>query len=87
MSFKMLYFAAAVDYSKCAEERLPAPIKVRELFEVLEKRHPGIGEVLRRSMLTVNLEYVDMEDEDEGDEVMVIKEGDEVAVIPPVSAG
>jgi molybdopterin converting factor small subunit len=54
---------------------------LRSLHEKLETMFPGIREkVLQGSMLTVNLEYVD-------DLEMQIKEGDEVAVIPPVSSG
>jgi molybdopterin converting factor small subunit len=54
------------------------------LYESLEKKYPGITEkVLCGSMVTVNLEYVDLEEDSE----RVIKPGDEVAIIPPVSAG
>ena len=38
--------------------------------------------------MTVNLEYVDVVDgEGEGEGELVIKVGDEVAIIPPVSSG
>ncbi|KAI5842781.1 molybdopterin synthase small subunit CnxG [Tricharina praecox] len=87
MSFKMLYFAAAADYAKCAAELLPAPCTVKELFALLDKKYPGMADVLESSMLTVNLEYVDLLDEHGAQGATVIKEGDEVAVIPPVSAG
>lgn len=80
----MLYFAAATRYSKCDEELLPAPLRLGELYDSLEKKYKGITEkVLKGSMLTVNLEYVDPEIDGQ----MVIEEGDEVAIIPPVSAG
>jgi len=39
--------------------------------------------VLDSCALTVNLEYVDLDDLEEE----MIKEGDEVAIIPPVSSG
>lgn len=57
-----------------------------DLFGVLEKRYPGITKgVLDSCAVTVNLEYVDV-GEGEGGGV-VIRVGDEVAIIPPVSSG
>jgi molybdopterin converting factor small subunit len=85
MSFKMLYFAAAADHAGRAEELLPAPCRVADLFDALEKKYPGFAPVLAASLLTVNLEYVDPHDHREAERV--IGDGDEVAVIPPVSAG
>ena len=83
-TFKILYFAAATSYSQCDEELLPAPMRVGDLYAELDRRYPGIREkVLDGSMLTVNLEYVDVE----CDADMVIGEGFELAIIPPVSAG
>ena len=84
--FTVLYFAAVADYTARESEALPAPLALAKLFGALEERYPGVREGLLGSCLvTVNLEYVDVTAED-GDGV-VIKEGDEVAVIPPVSSG
>ena len=59
------------------------------LFAVLEKQYPGITKaVLDSCAVTVNLEYVDVEEEggvEEGG--VVVNVGDEVAIIPPVSSG
>jgi molybdopterin converting factor small subunit len=85
--FTLLYFAAASSYTKKTSENLPAPLPVARLFATLEERYPGIGKkVLDCCAVTVNLEYIDMDDggESSGD---IIKEGDEVAIIPPVSSG
>ena len=59
------------------------------LFGVLEKRYPGITKaVLDSCAVTVNLEYVDVEEEASGEEAgVVINVGDEAAIIPPVSSG
>ncbi|KAK0822266.1 hypothetical protein LTR03_018256, partial [Friedmanniomyces endolithicus] len=59
------------------------------LYNAVEKKYPGIQEkVLSSSALTVNLDYVDVEEESQKDEGgLVIQAGDEVAVIPPVSSG
>ncbi|CBX91435.1 similar to molybdopterin synthase small subunit CnxG [Plenodomus lingam JN3] len=89
--FSILYFAAASTFTGKSSEHLPAPVRARELFHVLEQRYPDFtGKVLGSCAVTVNLDYVDM-GEDEGDEAgdrdKMIVEGDEVAIIPPVSSG
>jgi molybdopterin converting factor small subunit len=82
--FTVLYFAAVADFTKKPHEILPAPLKAAELVSALEDRYPGIANKLLESCaFTVNLDYVDLEES--GD--TVIQEGDEVAVIPPVSSG
>jgi molybdopterin converting factor small subunit len=84
-TFKILYFAEARNYSKRDSEMLPAPLPLSNLFDTLEGKYPGIKEaVLTTSMVSVNLSYMDLEEEDAG---RVLVAGDEVAVIPPVSAG
>ena len=86
--FSILYFAAASTFTAKSNEHLPAPLKARDLFASLEERYPGIVEkVLSSCAVTVNLEYVDLDGDDGEQSELVIKEGDEVAVIPPVSSG
>lgn len=83
-TFKILYFSSATTHTKKDSEFLPAPLALGRLFDVLDKKYPGIrSRVLGSCMITINLEYVDFEDEP-GRE---LKEGDEVAIIPPVSSG
>lgn len=83
-SFRILYFAAANTITKKKEETFPAPLQLSHLYDTLEQKYPGIRDkVLNSSALTINLQYVDLE-ENAGD---VIKPGDEVAIIPPVSSG
>jgi molybdopterin synthase sulfur carrier subunit len=85
--FTLLYFAAASTYTAKATEHLPAPLEASNLFVKLEQLYPGIQEkVLSSCAVTVNLEYVDLDD-DETRRGLIIKEGDEVAIIPPVSSG
>lgn len=82
--FNILYFASAASFTRKPSENFPAPVPIKELFDFLEGKYPGIKKsVLSCCALTVNLEYVDVEDA----AGMVIKEGDEVGIIPPVSSG
>jgi molybdopterin converting factor small subunit len=88
--FTILYFGPAENHTSKAFEYLPAPLPISKLFNTLEEKYGGIkANLLESCLLTVNLEYVDMpEDEDENDESgVIIQEGDEVAIIPPVSSG
>jgi len=81
--FKLLYFASASSYTKKKSDMLLAPLKISDLFSELEKKYPGIkAKILESCAVTVNLEYVDLDESS-----IVIKEGDEVAIIPPVSSG
>lgn len=82
--FNILYFATAGSYTSKNVEALPAPLPLSKLFNTLEERYEGIrASVLDHSLVTINLTYVDLAD---GEEI-VIQEGDEVAIIPPVSSG
>ncbi|KAI6854450.1 hypothetical protein KC343_g16360 [Hortaea werneckii] len=87
--FTLLYFASATSYTRKQHDFLPAPLPVLELNDKLEKLYPGIVEkVLRSCAVTVNLDYVDLEEEaSKGEKGLVIQPGDEVAIIPPVSSG
>ena len=59
-------------------------MKLSDLFSELEKQYPGIkAKVLDSSAVTINLEYIDLEDAAD----ITIKQGDEVGIIPPVSSG
>ena len=85
--FNLLYFAAASAYTKKSSESIRAPLRASELFETLENLYPGIKDkVLSSCAVTVNLEYIDLDEADKSKEI-IFKEGDEVAIIPPVSSG
>ncbi|MCJ1259551.1 hypothetical protein MMC24_007389 [Lignoscripta atroalba] len=91
--FNMLYFASAASFTKKTSEHLPAPLEATKLFDILEKKYPGIRQrVLSSCAVTINLDYIDIEEDSEADGqkvpvALVIHEGDEVALIPPVSSG
>ena len=87
--FRLLYFASAASFTRKHSDTFPAPLAITELFGVLEKQYAGMTEtVLQSCAVTVNLEYVDVEEEGDKEKAgVVIQEGDEVAIIPPVSSG
>lgn len=94
--FSILYFASAASYTNKTSEDLKAPLPLVELFDELERKYPGMKEkVLSSCAVTVNLDYVDVEVEAsngiskgmQSSTTMIIREGDEVAIIPPVSSG
>ncbi|KAI5359658.1 Putative sulfur carrier ThiS/MoaD, Beta-grasp domain superfamily [Septoria linicola] len=87
--FTLLYFASSTSYTQKEHDFFPAPLLLSLLYEKLEEKYPGIKDkVLESSALTVNLDYVDVEEEKaKGDQCLTIQVGDEVAIIPPVSSG
>ncbi len=83
--FNVLYFAGASSLTGKDSESLPAPMSMGKLFAELESRYPGIkSRILDSCLVTINLEYVEVE---AGAEGQTIQELDEVAIIPPVSSG
>ncbi|OJJ66527.1 hypothetical protein ASPBRDRAFT_48823 [Aspergillus brasiliensis CBS 101740] len=85
-TFQIHYFASASSYTGKQTERLSAPLPLSQLFDTLESMYPGIREkVLTSCGVSLGDEYVDVEGG--GDDGTVIKAGDEVAIIPPVSSG
>ncbi|KAH8603083.1 hypothetical protein B0O99DRAFT_647823 [Bisporella sp. PMI_857] len=88
-SFTVLYFASATSYTSKDREFLPAPLPLSKLFKTLDGKYAGMkAKVLESCLITINLEYVDVpEDTIDNENEIIIKEGDEVAIIPPVSSG
>ena len=81
----MLYFASASSFTNTSSEPFSAPLSVSGLFSKLEEKYPEITDtILKSCALTINLEYIDLEDDLLE---IIIKAGDEVALIPPVSSG
>lgn len=85
-TFQIHYFASASSYTQRETEAFPAPVRLSQLFPLLEDKYPGIQEkVLNSCSVALGGEYVDPEEGDEKDRV--IAPGEEVAIIPPVSSG
>ncbi|KAI3320043.1 hypothetical protein HD806DRAFT_245163 [Xylariaceae sp. AK1471] len=85
--FNVLYFASANSFTSREYDTLPAPLSTSKFFDALEEKYSGIKDkILSSCLVTVNLNYVDVPNSDSED-ALVIQEGDEVAIIPPVSSG
>jgi len=86
--FTILYFASASSYTSQSSESLPAPLPISKLFDTLDRKYPGMNsKILESCLVTINLEYVDLQVTGSSEEGIIIEEGDEVAIIPPVSSG
>jgi molybdopterin converting factor subunit 1 len=80
MPVHVLYFAAARDAAGLARETLAeVPSTVGDLRLVLERARPALGRVLARSRLAVNQEFADDD--------APLRDGAEVAIVPPVAGG
>lgn len=87
-SFNLLYFASASSFTGKDSDEFQAPVPLSKLFTLVEGKYPGIkSKILGSCLVTVNLEYVDVPENETGESDVIIKAGDEVAIIPPVSSG
>lgn len=82
----VLYFAAATTALDCTSETFEVPdggLKLSDLAKLIVTRHPnsGIDRVLEQSRWSVDAELADLVGS------VVLRGGEEVAVIPPVSGG
>ena len=76
----VLYFAAARDAAGAPREAVdPVPATVGDLRAALTRRHPALGRILGRCRIAV--------DEDMAADGDALRDGAEVAIIPPVSGG
>ncbi len=76
---RVLYFSIVREKLKKDHEDLNFSGTVKELKELLKNQYPQLSDLLERVKFAINEEYVD--------ESFHIKEGDTVAIIPPVSGG
>ena len=80
---RVLYFAAAREASNTSEEsiELPETAGTSDLISLLVARHPKLQSVLNSCILALNQEYLSQ------GQHMMLKDKDEVAIIPPLSGG
>jgi molybdopterin synthase catalytic subunit len=83
VELRVLYFAKAREVVGKSEEAvtLAAPATAASLQAHLVATYPDLASVLRSCVFALNQEYVQMEAS------VPLKDGDEVAVIPPLSGG
>ncbi|XP_073333651.1 molybdopterin synthase sulfur carrier subunit isoform X2 [Pagrus major] len=81
----VLYFAKSAELTGVKEEEIvavPTPISCRDLWRLLLQRHPRLSVLQDQVVLAVCQQYVAI-----GDQVVTLADGDEVAVVPPLSGG
>uniref|UniRef100_A0A8C4GHV1 Molybdopterin synthase sulfur carrier subunit n=1 Tax=Dicentrarchus labrax TaxID=13489 RepID=A0A8C4GHV1_DICLA len=80
----VLYFAKSAELTGLKEEELtvPTPISSRDLWTLLLRQHPRLSVLQGQVVLAVCQQYVAI-----GDHVVTLGDGDEVAVVPPLSGG
>lgn len=78
---KVIYFGILRELAGAAEERIEVADGATSgtLFAQLRAAHPGLDRFAKSIALAVNLEYAD--------QLRALNDGDEVALIPPVSGG
>jgi molybdopterin converting factor subunit 1 len=81
MTVRALFFAAYRDLagSDALEVRLPDGARVSDLVASLRARDAALARLPERPAVAVNLEYAASDS--------ALRDGDEVALIPPVSGG
>ncbi len=81
MNVTVKLFARAREVAGAAEVRVEVPegVTVGALRERLRQDYPRLAGLLPRCVVAVAAEYAD--------DAAVVREGDEVALIPPVSGG
>ncbi len=77
----VLYFASAKNATGKRREsiKLPEGTTIRELLLNITSTHPRIKNILNSIQIAVNYKVVDAD--------AILKEADEVALLPPVSGG
>ena len=81
MNVTVKLFAILRDKAGVAELRMPLPARasVSDAMEMVLQRHPELAPFANRVAFAVNLTRVDGQ--------TVLKDGDELALLPPVSGG
>ncbi|KXZ55492.1 hypothetical protein GPECTOR_2g1041 [Gonium pectorale] len=83
MQIKVLYFAKSREVAGIAEQafNLPDGADTADLLQHIISSHPALESVMKTCVFALNQEYLRPEDKE------ALKDGDEVAVIPPLSGG
>ncbi|WP_331377408.1 molybdopterin converting factor subunit 1 [Alkalihalophilus pseudofirmus] len=80
MMITLLLFAELAERLNTKEMQIDASGKtLKEVKEMVKEQHEGIAPVIDQSMIAVNEEYAE--------DTEILKDGDVIAFIPPVSGG
>ncbi|XP_029940916.1 molybdopterin synthase sulfur carrier subunit isoform X2 [Salarias fasciatus] len=81
----VLYFARSAELTGLKEEQLvavPTELSSRDLWGLLLQRHPRLSLLQDHVVLAIRQQFVAI-----GDQLVSLGDGDEVAVVPPLSGG
>ncbi|XP_056593348.1 molybdopterin synthase sulfur carrier subunit isoform X2 [Triplophysa dalaica] len=80
----VLYFAKSAELTGLKSEIITVSSNVTsaQLWQHLEEKHPRLTVIRDQVVLAVRQEYVPL-----SEQPLTLREGDEVAVIPPLSGG
>ncbi len=83
MQIKVLYFAKSREVTGISEQVLDLPdgADTADLLQCIISCHPALESVMKTCVFALNQEYVRPQEREK------LKDGDEVAVIPPLSGG
>jgi molybdopterin converting factor subunit 1 len=81
ISITILYFARVKDITGVKKETmdLPPNTSIKKLLAKISLSYPDIKSILNVVKISVNYKIIDMN--------TILKDGDEVALLPPVSGG
>ncbi|MGN6347489.1 MAG: molybdopterin converting factor subunit 1 [Candidatus Nitrosocosmicus sp.] len=81
ISISLLYFAFIKDITGVEFDslELPSGISVKSLIEIILEKYPHLSKIINMIQVSVNYKVVDRD--------TLLKEGDEVALLPPISGG
>lgn len=82
MKIKCLFFARSGEVTGVGEKEyiISEGTDAKAFLRLLVEEYPKLEQVLTTAILSINLEYT-------ADPAVQLKEGDEVAIIPPISGG
>lgn len=90
VSVRVLFFARARELAGVSSATVEVPtgtLPAAAFSDVVIPRYPGLGPLAAYCALAVNLEYVSGGPADSDLQCAPLADGDELAVIPPISGG
>lgn len=84
VTVQLLLFAVARELAETSRDELvlPSELTMREIIRRVLSKHPKLELIINNVVIAVNEEYVV-----DKEQIVRLKDGDEVAIIPPLSGG